>query len=65
MLASVNKALAGTAVLTLSNAQSDDIAVVVAPSVGVLLIARCDVMYELKSWSPVLVPDRFPMSVRS
>ena len=44
----------------MSNAQSDDIAVVVAPSVGVLLIALCDVMYELKSWSPVLVPEDEP-----
>ncbi len=35
---SVNKAFAGTAVLTLSNAQSELMLVVVAPSAGVLEI---------------------------
>ena len=41
MLVSVNNAFAGTAVLTLSNAQSELIDVVVAPLVGVEDIARC------------------------
>ena len=41
VLVSVNNAFAGTAVLTLSKAQLELILVVVAPSVGVSVIALC------------------------
>ena len=41
VLVSVNNAPAGTAVLTLSNAQLLEILVVVAPSTGVSCIALC------------------------
>ena len=67
MFVSVKTAPEGTAVLTLSYAQSALIDVVVAPSVGVLEIALCWICVSVKTafegtFTPTVLPSTVPAS---